>query len=158
MLDAIRAFVTKRIAQPPDTPATARGPSVQLAACALLLELAHADGEFSPQEQAHIESALGRHLGLDEATARELMALAERERTQSVDHFQFTRLIAEQYDLGQKMVLAEVMWGVVLADGRLGSHESYLVRKLANLLDLEPAYLAQARSTAARPRPPDELR
>lgn len=124
-------------------------PGVQLAACALLLELAHADGEFNPSELAHIEGALGRHFGLDEATVRELIALAETERAHAIDHFQFTRQIVREYDLGQKMLLAEVMWGVILADGQIGQHEAYLVRKLAHLLELEPAYLAQARRAAA---------
>ena len=81
--------------------------------------------------------------------------LAEVERQQSIDHFQFTRLIADHYDLGQKMVLAEVMWGVILADGTIGNHEAYLVRKIAHLLQLEPGYLAEARRAAAEtPRPP----
>lgn len=119
-----------------------------MAAAALLLELAHADGEFSAQESEHIEQALGRHFGLDGPMVRELLELADSERRQSVDHFQFTRLISEQYDLGQKMVLAEVMWGVILADGTIGKHEAYLVRKLGNLLNLAPAYLAQARRAA----------
>jgi uncharacterized tellurite resistance protein B-like protein len=151
LLDSIRAFVTQKIISPPAAPASTDTGNVQLAACALLLELAHADGEFSPAERRHIEGALGRHFGLDEPTARELIALAEAERAQAVDHFQFTRLIAERYDLGQKMVLAEVMWGVILADGQLADHEAYLVRKLAHLLELEPAYLAQARRAASPP-------
>jgi uncharacterized tellurite resistance protein B-like protein len=155
-LDAIRGFVTRRILSPAEAPA-APGPSgpsgVQLAACALLLELAHADGIMSPAELAHIESAVQRHFGLDDATARELIALAEAERRQSIDHFQFTRLIAAEYDLGQKMVLAEVMWGVILADGELATHEAWLVRKLAHLLELEPGYLAEARRSAAAREP-----
>jgi uncharacterized tellurite resistance protein B-like protein len=155
-LDAIRGFVTRRILSPAEAPAARGqpGPSgVQLAACALLLELAHADGVMSPAELAHIESAIQRHFGLDDATARELIALAEAERRQSIDHFQFTRLIAAEYDLGQKMVLAEVMWGVILADGELATHEAWLVRKLAHLLELEPGYLAEARRSAASREP-----
>jgi len=155
MIEAIRSFVSQRIlrAGQPDPAPDAPGPSgVQLAACALLLELAHADGEFSDQEREHIEGALHRHFGLDQTTAGELMALAESERSQSVDHFQFTRLIVQHYDLGQKMVLAELMWGVILADGRVGDHEAYLVRKLASLLQLEPGYLAEARRAASPPR------
>ena len=70
-----------------------------------------------------------------------------------MDSFQFTRVITENYDLGQKMVLAEVMWGVILADGQLSEHESYLIRKLANLLDLQPGYLSEARRSA---RPPGQ--
>ncbi len=152
MLEAIRRFVGDHLVggtQPDPEPSTSRGPGrVQLAACALLLELAHADGEFSAAEREHIERTLVRHFGLDEATSGELMKLAEAERAQSLDHFQFTRLIASEYDLGQKMVLAEVMWGVILADGHLSDHETHLVRKLASLMQLEPAYLADARRAA----------
>jgi uncharacterized tellurite resistance protein B-like protein len=153
MLDAIKAFVSRRIAPArptdPESTSDAARTRVQIAACALLLEVAHADEEFSPAERRHIEEALDRHFGLDEATRAELIALADAERRRSIDHFQFTKLINEHYDLGQKMVLAEVMWGIILADGTVAAHEAYLVRKLANLLDLEPAYLSQARRAAA---------
>src|SRR3972149_4046712 len=144
MLDSIKRFVTGRILRPESatpgsahaSPATEGAGSkpggIGLAACALLLELANADQEFSVSERRHIESALARHFGLDEATSRELIELADTERRESIDHFQFTRLINQSYDLGQKMVLAEVMWGVVLADGQIASHESYLMRKLAS--------------------------
>jgi uncharacterized tellurite resistance protein B-like protein len=152
MLDAIRRFVSERLVQQPNAIASTDSPGprpVELAACALLLELAHSDGEFSEEERQHIERTLVRHFGLDNATGAELLRLAEAERIHSLDHFQFTRLIAEEYDLGQKMLLAEIMWGVILADGRLSDHETHLVRKLASLMQLEPAYLAQARRAAA---------
>jgi uncharacterized tellurite resistance protein B-like protein len=156
MLDAIRRFVGDHFiggAAPTGQGGQSTGPAqVQLAACALLLELAHADGEFTVPEQEHIERTLIRHFGLDETTSRELLRLAEAERAESLDHFQFTRLIASEYDLGQKMVLAEVMWGVILADGHLSDHETHLVRKLASLMQLEPAYLAQARRAATGER------
>jgi uncharacterized tellurite resistance protein B-like protein len=152
MIEAIRRFFNERLV---DTArAAADKPSdhhsrVKLAACALLLELAHADDEFSAEERAHIESTMARHFGLDQSEVTELMALAESERSQSLDHFQFTRLIASEYDLGQKMVLAEVMWGVILADGKLSDHETHLLRKMASLMQIEPGYLAEARRTAA---------
>lgn len=157
MLDAIKAFVAQRIVRADadsDRPESRAGPgALQLAACALLLELAHADDEFSPAERTHIESALGRHFGLDATTARELIELAQAERREAIDHYQFARIITQHYDLGQKMVLAEVMWGVILADSEINRHESYLVRKLANLLDLAPVYLSQARRAATLPAP-----
>lgn len=158
MLDAIRTFVARHIAPsetpPPSEPERAAAPApapdrLKIAACALMLEVAHADDEFTPAERAHIEAALGRHFGLDEATRKELLALADAERREAIDHYQFTRLINEHYDLGQKMLLAELLWGVILADGKVASHEAYLIRKLANLLELEPAYLSQARRRAA---------
>lgn len=148
MLDALRRLVSSRV---PSESATPAPDPLHVAACALLLELAHADGEFSDGERGHIRQALMRHFGLDEALTTELMTLAESQRSTSIDHFQFTREINARYDLGQKMVLAEVMWGVVLADGTVAEHEAYLVRKMANLLDLEPGYLSQARRSASGP-------
>ena len=152
MLDSIRAFFGTRLQHPgmDERQATAdlQEARVRLAACALLLELAHADAEFTDSERAHIEGVLERHFALPGAEVRELIALAEHERRHSIDHFQFTHLVAEHYDLGQKLVLAEAMWGVILADGTIAAHEAYLVRKLASLLDVEPGYLTAARRRA----------
>jgi uncharacterized tellurite resistance protein B-like protein len=132
----------------PDAAAAAIDP-VNLAACTLLLEVAHADGEFTAPERAHLESVLARHFGLDAEAGRQLIDLAERERIRAVDYYHFTSVLQRNYDLGQKMVLAEIMWGMVLADGKIAEREQYIMRKIANLLDLEPGYLAQAKAAAS---------
>lgn len=123
---------------------------LHLAACALLLEVAWADGEFTDDERAHLERVLERHFSLPPEAGRQLIELADRERRQSIDHFKFTSTLRQGYDLGQKMVLAEVMWGLVLADGTIAEHEHYLTRKIANMLDLEPGYLSSAKAAATR--------
>jgi uncharacterized tellurite resistance protein B-like protein len=149
MLDAIRTFFNSKVKPDAGTPADVDA-RIRLAACAMLLELAHADDEFSEDERLHIRDALARHFELSGEEAHDLMALAEQERRESVDLFQFAGLINEQYDEGQKMVLAEVMWGVVHADGRLSGHEDYLMTKFSRLLDLRPGYLAEAKKRAMR--------
>jgi uncharacterized tellurite resistance protein B-like protein len=148
MLDAFRSLLSR--AQHPSAHETApqKPRALHVAACALLLELAHADDEFTADERAHIEEAVGRHFDLDEEDVRTLLDLAERERRESTGLFQFTSVINESYDEGQRMALAEVFWRVVLADGHLSDHEIYLMRKLSNLLDLRPGYLAEARRRA----------
>jgi uncharacterized tellurite resistance protein B-like protein len=159
MFDLIRQMMGARTEgggrQEAGAPDAGSGPSdeVAVAACALLLEIAHADGEFAPEERRHIESAMARHFNLTREAMATLMAAAEAERKDSVDHFQFTRQIAAGFDLGQKTLLAEIMWGVILADGQVASHEEYLVRKMGNLLNLEPGYLSQARRSAAEAGP-----
>jgi uncharacterized tellurite resistance protein B-like protein len=151
LLTSIKSFFSKNLE--PDTTerpkATVAGSDhdpISVAACALLLELAHADDEFTDDEREHIEAAMAHHFDLSEEMVGEVVALAEQERQRSVDLYQFTRLIADRYDLGQKMVLAEVMWRVVYADGELAKHESYLMRKISNLLDLKPGFLSEARN------------
>jgi len=123
---------------------------VHLAACAVLLDVAWADGDFSVPERKHIETVLERQFGLSPDDGNRLIALAEVERSKAVDHFRFTRVLQSNYDLGQKMVLAEVMWSIALADGRIEDNEQYLTRKICNLLDLEPAYLATAKAAAEK--------
>jgi len=148
MLDAIKKFFGSSMAPAARAePAQARK-DIRLAACALLLELAHADDEFTDDERRHLESAVRRQFGLAPADAERLLQLAEQERAQAVDLWQFTNLIAESYSIGQKMVLAEIMWGLVYSDGDLAGKEDYLMRKICNLLRLEPGYLAEARKRA----------
>ena len=123
---------------------------LHLAACVLLLDVAHADGEFSSEERAHLESVLERHFSLPPEAGRALMELAEQERRNAVDHFRYTSQLQRAYDLGQKMVLAEVMWGVVHSDGHLSGHEDYLMTKFSRLLELRPGYLAEAKQRALK--------
>lgn len=125
---------------------------LHLAACALLLEVAYADGEFSDAERSHLEEVLERHFNLPAASGRRVLELAEREMKQSVDQYRFTSLLQDSYDTGQKMVLAEIMWGLVLADGEIAEHEHYLTRKISNLLGLSPGYLSAAKAAASKGR------
>lgn len=148
MLDSIKNFFSSSMSPPQKSEEAGTKKDIRLAACALLLELAHADDEFGEEEQQHLESAIRRQYGLDEAQAEKLLELAQEERKKAVDLWQFTNLIAENYSLGQKMVLAEIMWGLVYSDGELASKEDYLMRKICNLLRLEPGYLAEARKRA----------
>ena len=143
MLESIKSFFGASMSAPTDDEKGRK--DLRLAACALLLEIANADDAFTDAERRHVHAAVRRQWGLDAAEAERLLALAEEARSQAVDLWQFTNLVADRYTLGQKMVLAEVMWGLVYSDGELASREDYLMRKICNLLRLEPGYLAAAR-------------
>ncbi len=144
MLDAIRSFFGASME--PESPEEEVGEQdVRLAACALLIEIAYADEEFTEDEEQHLLSAVRWQYGLEEEEADQLLELADKARVSAVDLWQFTKLIKQNYSLGQKMVLVEVMWGLVYADGQLSSHEESLMRRVCHLLDLAPGYLADVR-------------
>jgi len=155
MLEALRSYFFSRMTPAENAPPGVRDRELRLAACALLLELANADDEFSDDERQHLQNAVRRHFSLDRAQADELLGLAERARMRAPDLWEFTTLIRKHYSLGQKMVLAEIMWGVVFADGELSSREEYLMRKLSHLLGLEIGYLSEARDRVREPEGPD---
>ena len=146
MIESIFSFFQKSMVPAETSEGLEKSRDIRMAACALLLELAHADRDFNDDERVHMRAAIQRHYGLDRQEADQLIALAEEERAQAVDLWQFTRLINENYSPGPKMVLAEVMWGLVYADGTLGDREEVLIRKISNLLDLKPGYLAEVRN------------
>ncbi len=144
MLDAIKSFFGATM-EPASPEEEVGEPDVRLAACALLIEIAYADDEFTEDESQHLLSAVRRQYGLDAGEAEQLIELAEQARASAVDLWQFTKLIKQNYSLGQKMVLVEVMWGLVYSDGELSSHEESLMRRVCHLLDLAPGYLADVR-------------
>lgn len=156
MMESIKKFFMNNMAEPPeqDDEDPPQG-DLRLAACALLLELAYADDEFTEGERTHLEYAIRRQFGVDEKQAAELVELAEEQREKAVDLWSFTNLIAENYSLGQKMVLAEAMWGLVFSDGELASREDYLMRKISGLLRLEPGYLTEARKRVEEHQQPE---
>ena len=136
MLNSIKRFFSSSMSPAPEADEGSAKKDIRLAACALLLELAHADDEFTDDERQHLESAVRRQFGLDAAESTKLLELAQEAREEAVDLWQFTNLIAENYSTGQKMVLAEIMWGLVYSDGELASKEDYLILKICNLLRL----------------------
>ena len=151
MLDALKALFARHASNPgATTPEADPQRGLKIAACALLLEMAHADDEFSPAERTHIEELVGRHFALDPEATREILEAADRERREAIDLHQLTAVINRHYDEGQRAVLSEMLWRVVYADGELSEHEAYLAHKLAHLLDLSPGYLAEARKRARK--------
>lgn len=146
MIERLRAFLHGGMAPPEADLSEAVAPEeLRVAACALLLEVAYADDYFSVDERRHLRSLVRRHFGLKPEAAEDLIALADDERRNRVDLWGFTALIRDNYSVGQKMVLAEAMWGLVLADGDLGGREDYIMRKISGLLALKPGYLSEAR-------------
>ncbi len=158
MIDRLKSFFLREMAMPDEETQDDGTEALRIAACALLLEVAHADDYLSEGERRHLRGLVRRHFGLQRDAADELIAFAEDKRRASVDLWAFTNLINAHYSTGQKMVLAEAMWGIVLADGELATREDYLMRKISNLIGLKSGYLAEARrrlDAGATGRPDD---
>jgi uncharacterized tellurite resistance protein B-like protein len=118
---------------------------VRIATCALLLEMANIDGEFSELEKKSIVEVLKNNYELSAEHASDLMKAAEDELERSIDLWQFARLINENYSTEEKIKVIETIWQVIYTDGILDQHEDYLVHKLAKLLRLSHKQLIDAK-------------
>ena len=119
--------------------------NVYLGACAILLELANIDGEFNDAERNNIISVFKKDYNLAEEDISELMAASEKELKESIDLWQFTNLINQNYSLDEKIKVIETVWRVAYADGRLDGQEDYLAHKVATLLRLSHKQLIEAK-------------
>ena len=144
MLDKLKKF----LGESGDRSAAKKETTVQqirIAACALLLEMAAIDGSFSEPEKESIISILKNDYDLSDEHATVLMEAADEKLRKSIDLWQFTNLINQNYTKDEKIQIIETVWQVVYADGRLDKHEDYLVHKLAKLLRLSHKELIDAK-------------
>ncbi|TET67325.1 MAG: TerB family tellurite resistance protein [Candidatus Aminicenantes bacterium] len=118
---------------------------IQVATCALLLEVAKSDYEFSSIEKTTIEAILKKDFQISTETIEELMEIAKRRREESIDLWEFTHLINENYSKEEKIKVVEAAWKVIYADKKLDRYEDHLVHKLARLLRLRHSDLIEAK-------------
>tara|TARA_B100001971_G_scaffold9770_1_gene8001 strand:- start:346 stop:792 length:447 start_codon:yes stop_codon:yes gene_type:complete len=121
---------------------------VPLAVCALMMEMAHADGEFSDEELGHIIDILKDEYHISVKEMDELIALADDERKEAIDLWQFSRQIRDNCSREEQRKILTLLWKVVYADGHLDKHEDYLMHKLANVFDLTHKELIGAKIAA----------
>lgn len=110
---------------------------VQVATCALLMEVAHSDGDFHSVEEAVVHDLLAKKFDLSAEAVAELVEYSHDHREASPDLFQFAREINAHFSRAEKLDVMEGIWQVIYADGTLDKYEDALARQLATLLRLD---------------------
>lgn len=150
MIDLFERFFGKGATEASSDKEEAVSHDLMLATCALLLEMANIDGEFSVSERDGIIRILREDYRLSDEHATALIEAADEELKKSIDLWQFAKLINQNYSTDEKLQIIETIWKIVCADGRLDKHEDYLVHKLANLLRLTHKQLIDAKLRVTR--------
>jgi len=145
MIDMVKRFFSKTRANNSNTAEQNTVHDLCVATCALFVEMARIDGTFSQAELETILSILKEKYGLSGEHADALIEEADKERDQSVDLWQFARLINENYSTDEKIEIVETLWQIVYVDGKMDQYEHYLMNKLKNLLRLSHSQLIDAK-------------
>lgn len=132
MLNAISDFFQRTLAQPEQRENQTL--TLELATAALLCEVMRADYDTSDAERAALRQMLVTRYRLSESDVEELMAMAEEEVEDAVDHYQFVSLVKEHYHYDQRCELVALMWQLAWADGSVDPLEEHRIRRLADLL------------------------
>ena len=145
MLNIVKRFFSKEKEASPDAAGQETGHDIHVAACALFVEIARIDGTFTQEEMETVLSILKEKYGLSREHADALIAEAENQLEESVDLWQFARLINENYSNEEKMEIIETLWQIVYVDGKMDQYEHYLMNKLQHLLRISHNQLIDAK-------------
>ncbi|MFA9498173.1 MAG: TerB family tellurite resistance protein [Deltaproteobacteria bacterium] len=145
MLDVVKRFFSKVTEDDSKTIDEERNHDTRVATCALFVEMARIDETFTQAEMDAILSILKEKYGLSREHADALVAKADKALDESVDLWQFARLINENYSNEEKIEIIETLWKIVYVDGKMDKYEHYLMNKLATLLRLSHEQLIDAK-------------
>jgi len=109
---------------------------VQVATCALLLEVAHSDGHFQAAEAKIVSDLVTGIFNLPAEIVAELIEFSGAHQQNSTDLFQFAREINAHFTLEEKLTVMEGVWRIIYADGTLDKFEDAIARQLSTLLRL----------------------
>lgn len=110
---------------------------LQIATCALFLEIANSDDNFSIEEKVFIEKTMREEFNLDDELVTELLALATQQTDESVSLYEFTDVINKSFGRDEKLIIIKNLWQLVFADGELDKYEEYFMRTISKNLHLE---------------------
>ena len=123
---------------------------LRVATCALFVEIARIDGTFTKEEVGKILLILKDKYNLSREHANALIEESDKELDESVDLWQFARLINENCSNEEKLNIIETMWQIVYVDKRMDKYEHYLMNKMQNLLRLSHDQLIDAKLKVKR--------
>ncbi len=145
MLSSLKKIFAKSTTNGSEKVQTRNEHNVRVATCALLVEIARIDETFTEQELELVLSILKDKYDLSAEHADALIVEAEAELKQSLDLWQFARLINDNYSNDEKIEVVETLWQIVYVDGKMDQYEHYLMNKLKNLLRLSHNQLIDAK-------------
>ncbi len=120
MIDIIKRFFSGSGEADSSAAEGASEHNLQVAVCALFLEIGRIDETFTREEMDTLLSILKERYGLFQEHADALIQEADRELEESVDYWQFTHLINENYSIEEKIEIVEILWRIVFVDGKNG--------------------------------------
>jgi len=145
MIKSLKRFFNQSAVGSAPDPGLDSEHDIRIATCALFLEMARIDEKFTEEEMETVLSIMREKYGLSQEHADALVAEADKELEESVDLWQFARLINENYSVDEKMEIIETLWQMVYVDGKMDAYEHYLMNKLKNLLRLSQDQLIGAK-------------
>lgn len=130
---------------PVNSSSESKNQKIEIAACALFIEIAKADGEFTDEERKFIISEMKSTFNLDDDYVNDLMTLAEERVKESVSLYEFTGVINTTFNHNEKIELIESLWKLIYKDEKLNQYEDHLIKRIAATINIEHKQIINAK-------------
>ena len=111
--------------------------TAELAVASLMITTALHDGEFDEIEKEEILKLLKNFYNLNDNKLNMLFKSSCELVENANDIHQFTSRINSFLSEEDKVIIIEMIWKIVIADGRVDDYENALVRKISGLLYID---------------------
>jgi uncharacterized tellurite resistance protein B-like protein len=133
MFDALKSFIAE-LSGSGAAEKSFEEDDYRLAAAALLVHVAAADGATDEAERRRLKAVIEERFGLDDAATARLIEKAEQSDRDAVDFYQFTSVLKRSLDEDGRLRVVEMMWEIAFADGKLHEVEDNTIWRVAELL------------------------
>ena len=135
MLDSLRNLVSELTGGDKHAARFAEN-DYRLAAAALLIHASTIDGTMTDAERGKLHDLLKWRFALDEVATGQLIDAGTLAEHEAVDLYHFTSLLNRALDEQGRLGIVEMLWEIVLADGRVTEFEDNLMWRVADLLNV----------------------
>tara|TARA_B100001057_G_scaffold491219_1_gene581009 strand:+ start:27 stop:476 length:450 start_codon:yes stop_codon:yes gene_type:complete len=116
---------------------------------AILIECAKEDGDFSDVEIRKIKKLLENKLGVNSEKVSSVFDQAIELCQDSVEIYSLTKDIRDNFSHEEILDILELMWTIMLADGKIDDFEDAMMRKIVGLFHLTGKDSSEARHKAS---------
>ena len=110
---------------------------LQIAACALLVEIGNSDNNFTDVERKKIISIMKDTFNIEEDYINELIELSEKNFDENESIYEYTSIINDNFSIEEKFELLKNIWRLIYTDDNLNRYEEHLVKMIGSLLNIE---------------------
>ena len=115
--------------------------------CGLMIEAANSDGDIGAEEIKKIRETLINIFKENPDDVDSFLEQSIKNSNNSKSLYYYSSKINKNYSDEKKILLIEILWEIVLADGQVHDYESSIIRRLSGLL-----YISDINSGNARKR------
>tara|TARA_B100001564_G_C20158003_1_gene454078 strand:+ start:91 stop:540 length:450 start_codon:yes stop_codon:yes gene_type:complete len=118
------------------------------AVLSLLIEASKIDGIVSSDEIKLIKNILVNKFHLNSEKADKAIKFVIQKSDEKIEMYSDVKIILDNMDHNERVSVIEMMWKIILADGKIDDYESNLIRRICGLLHVTGTESSEAKKRA----------